>query len=147
MKVIHFSHSNKLFNIDNIEPIENCKWLNKPNGGLWTSPVNSKYGWKDWNEYSNYLSVDNTIPHVILKLKPNCKILEVNSVKDIDDKFMNKSSGKINFEVISKEYDVFWLTYKCLNKVELGNPEACFYGWDCETVLLLNNTCFNIIKN
>ena len=43
--LIHYG--NNKFDEDLFLPIKNKRW-EKPDGGLWTSPKNSKWGWKDW---------------------------------------------------------------------------------------------------
>ena len=35
------------------DPIKNREWR-KPHGGLWSSPVDSKWGWADWCKANNY---------------------------------------------------------------------------------------------
>lgn len=48
---IHYGHTK--FNIKKFDNIKN-KYGNKPDGGLWLSPVNSKWGWKDWCESERF---------------------------------------------------------------------------------------------
>ncbi|MCK9429605.1 MAG: hypothetical protein M0R17_06335 [Candidatus Omnitrophica bacterium] len=35
-------------------PIQNRLYFCKPKGGLWTSPINSNWGWKDWCTSENF---------------------------------------------------------------------------------------------
>jgi len=46
MKLIHYGA--REYNPDLVQPITNANTWCKPYGGLWTSPVDSKWGWKDW---------------------------------------------------------------------------------------------------
>ena len=43
--LIHYGSSK--FSERKFWPIRNSDWRVKPTGGLWTSPVASKWGWKD----------------------------------------------------------------------------------------------------
>src|SRR5689334_5145218 len=40
------------------EPADGFDFFVKPHGGLWTSPVGSKWGWKDWCAVENFGSAD-----------------------------------------------------------------------------------------
>jgi len=69
MKVIHYG-SDK-FIPELFKSVENVNYV-KPKGGLWTSPLDSKYGWSDFCK--------NGIRNCI---KSNCFILELKSDKFI----------------------------------------------------------------
>jgi len=139
--LIHYGSN--VFNPELILPIENNNWT-KPCGGLWTSPINSNWGWKDWCERENFreCSKENSFT---LKLYDWAKTCVINSVSDLKHlPYYSKSYGKINmrylnFEKIAKKYDTIWLTEKGLEKTMWSNPNL--YGWDCETVLILNPKC------
>jgi len=40
-------YSGNCFDIKKFKPIKNLNWI-KPEGGLWSSPIDSEWGWKDW---------------------------------------------------------------------------------------------------
>lgn len=64
MQLIHYGHSD--FNIAKFKPIKNDDygWV-KPNGGLWTSPLESNWGWKDWCISEGFHSyTDDTIANI-----------------------------------------------------------------------------------
>ena len=44
----------KEFDSSKFNLIENQDFVNKPMGGLWASPVSSKYGWKEWCNAENF---------------------------------------------------------------------------------------------
>lgn len=121
--------------------IKNGLLTNKPFGGLWTSPVNSSFGWKDWCHREHFRECSD---HFKLKLKDNAKILRIDGKNDLNDLPVITEKGMlfdfhyIDFEKISKDYDAIWLTEKGERETSFTRP-INLYGWDCETVLILNN--------
>ena len=49
--IVHFGATK--YNPELVQPIKNENWA-KPKGGLWTSPVNSEWGWKHWCEAESF---------------------------------------------------------------------------------------------
>jgi len=146
MELVH--HGTKKFDIKRFDEIQNDNWI-KPKGGLWTSPVNSEWGWKDWCEGESFrlsaLKVKNTII-----LKEDANLLIVDSYDDLTKIPFIKIDPKISFvnaidfEKLVKEYDGMWLTIKGERETRYSRPLS-LYGWDCETVLLFNKHCFKTI--
>ena len=146
MKLIHFGFEK--LNLDYIEPIKNRLMANKPMGGFWTSPVDSKYSWKDWCEDAEYGGSDFS-KSFIIELKDDAKILKIDSESDLlklpivkDSMYSNpfRDRGYLDFEKIASEYDAIWLTYDGLLETKWSEPVDT-YGWDCESVLILNKNC------
>lgn len=149
--------------IDKIDPekfeeVKNCFLRNKPKGGLWTSPENSKWGWKDFVMSENYQEKRYLKNMTLITLKPTAKIY---IIKDIDS-YLNCTLRNvmyedqiselltkhqyIDFEQLSKEYDALWVTEEAIEK--LGSIDLLgdfclgpLNGWDVETVLLFNLDC------
>lgn len=125
-------------------PIKNRNW-NKPSGGFWTSPVNSSYGWKDWNLDSEFRECDLK-NSCTLKLKPSAKIYVIDNMAHLKRYSTNKCKYTnklyLDFEKMSKKYDAIWVTTKGLMETsDISYKEGfvySLYGWDCETVLILN---------
>lgn len=128
------------FSLAKFEPIKNTSWV-KPDGGLWTSPLNSKYGWKEFCQ-SERFRVNHLKSRMILKLK-STKILTIDCVEDlnkiewmkINDLPFYKESP--NFEKLQEKYDAIHLTLNGQNETRHSYPNN-LYGWDVETVLILN---------
>ena len=122
----------------------------KPSGGLWTSPIDSEFGWKDWCECENFRSC-TTENSFTLKFKPKSKILVIDTLLDLESIPMVKGPYSFfqhfpNFELISKCKDAIWLTINGEHETRLSHPYS-LYGWDCESVLILNPDCVYQVKN
>ena len=140
MIVIHYG--SKIYDPLKVKKIKNDD-RNKPIGGLWTSPINSEFGWIDWcrcEEYTEY-EPENSFKLLIL---PESNIYKIDSFQDllslplIQKTYMNKMVP--DFEIIQKTIDAIWLTIKGENETRLAsNPDL--YGWDCESVLIMNPDC------
>lgn len=135
------------FDASKFLPVKNGKWVKPEQGGLWTSPVDSSYGWKDWNEMSDYMDCeeDNSF---VLRLNSDAKIFVIDSLQDLKNApLINGWLDKqvMDFEAIAKEYNAIWLTVQGETKTRMSHP-LTLYGWDCESVLILNTNCFTQVK-
>lgn len=142
--LVHYGHSS--FNVNEFKQIQNESYWIKPKGGLWTSPLNSEYGWKDWNESEMHCecSDDNCF---ILELNDYCRILVIDSFDDLDDcvsiQYPHYNTA-MDFELLQTKYDAIWLTYR--GQIDTRYSQPNLYGWDCETVLILNPNCCKQVK-
>lgn len=145
--------------IDTIDPnkfqeVKNSRSRNKPIGGLWTSPIDSIYGWKDFVKIESYKKEKYLSKFVLLSLKDSAKILKIDSAKDFDEAPKRYIKGEndwyppikyLDFEEIAKSYDALWLTYNGVKELSYCLGDDAFigdlYGWDVETVLLFNLNC------
>ena len=133
---IHYGH--KKFDVNSFIEISNHKpaWV-KPYGGLWASNINAKFGWKDWCEEQRFreCSLDNSFK---FKLKENTRILKIDN-SDILKKLpivnapFKTSWINLDFEKLRKNYDVI--------EFLISEDERLYwdlYGWDCDSLLVLN---------
>lgn len=144
---IHYGH--KKFSKEMYEPIKNMHLLAIPNGGLWASRIDAKFGWKDWYINQSYKRIDEDNAFKF-KLKDGTKILYIDNIdmlstlpvvhynpsilKYIDNAFLD-------FEKLSKEYDAIEVSIsKC--------PDLFFklYEWYCDTILIMNPNIIEEIK-
>lgn len=137
---IFVHYGSKKFKEDLFEPIKNRYWV-KPDGGLWASSVNAKYGWKDWNKDSGFRECkeENSFK---FKLKANAKVCIINNVKDLEllpiqnqtPSLCRKPISFLDFEkLITIGYDAML--------VNLSNDYELYwtlYGWDCDSLLVFN---------
>ena len=142
---IHYGH--KHFENDKFTDIKN-RVLNKPLGGLWASPVDSEYSWKNWNEESKVVKCQE-FNSFKFTLKNNSKILKIDSHKKACQLPIQKgfeeydvASGAIaiiDFEKLAKEYDAI--------EVLISKDYQLYwylYGWDCDTLLVFNKECMEV---
>ena len=132
---IHYGH--KHFNKDLFEPIKNRAFFVKPFGGLWASNVNARFGWKDWCEAEEFCDCDkeNSFSFTI---SDNARILQINSVKDIETLPTHKDDLScswtiLDFEQLSKMYDAIEANISNNNELYFA-----LYGWDCDSILVMN---------
>jgi len=124
----------KKFDVAKFKPVKN-KMFVKPEGGLWASPVNSSYGWREWCKNESFGSLSHSF-----------KFEFEGNVFVIDD---TASAARMpwlsvysylqypDFEkLVSLGYDAIWLTEKGQQETRFGEPSL--YGWDCESVLVMN---------
>ena len=140
---IHYGH--KKFDKEIFTKIRNKYGWVKPIGGLWASDVNAEFGWKDWckeNEFRE-CTEENSFQ---FKLKQNARVLVIDNVKRLNNLPKTKipfelSWVNLDFEKIMKEYDAI--------EVLLSKDWQLYwdlYGWDCDSLLVLNPNCIEVIK-
>ena len=118
------------------KPITNRGMRNKPEGGLWTSPPKSTWGWMRWCRSEGYhLSRLRKRVNLIIK----GKFLVIDEVEDLYDLPWRRSNNLfyIDFEALDPTLDAIHLTVKGEDETRFNEP-GNLYGWDCETVLVLN---------
>lgn len=141
MRLIHYGSN--AYKEDRFVKVTNSMWHSiKPSGGLWTSPIDSDFGWIDWcieNEFGCDLSKSFTI-----KISPDTRICKIDCADDLDKlPWLTKEFDSgwtlhcIDFEKARRSYDAVWLTYKGERETRYTKPRN-LYGWDCESVVILN---------
>lgn len=130
------------FDLNKFEKIKNTTWC-KPDGGLWTSPMNVQYDWKEFCVSENF-NREMLHSRMVLKLCSK-KILVIDGLKDMQkhfkwDEYLRLGTFKYyrpDFEELAKKYDAIHLTWKGQCETRRSQPHN-LYGWDVETVLVLN---------
>lgn len=135
---IHYGSTK--FSNDEWEPIRNENWI-KPHGGLWASAIDASYGWKDWNENSDYQICDE-MNSFKFKLKPEAKLLVIDSVNAL------KRLDKLQYTVTTLVRDIYFLNFERLLEdgydaidFQLSKDHELYwsmYGWDCDSILVMN---------
>ena len=135
------------------KPITNRIYSGKPNGGLWASPVNSEFGWKDWCNAALFFKHSGLSEGFIWELSDQSRILvldETSNLESLPEKYFLDQvdfGGLIeerflNFEKLAQDYDALLLEYSGLKA--LSGDYLGFNTWDCESILVFNK---EIIKN
>ena len=138
---IHYGH--KDFDEKLFMEITNEAFV-KPRGGLWASDVNAKYGWKDWCKDENFrdCAENNSFK---FKLKDGTRVLKIDNTEmlktlpviELPYKF---SWITLDFEKLKEEYDVI--------EVLISEDHQLYwdlYGWDCDSLLVMNKDVIEII--
>lgn len=135
---------------------EHAKRLDKPDGDyvLWTSPVDSSYGWSEWVEdekwYSGWASGP---PRWDLVLSAEARVLRIDSVLDLQElaglypvapernviakmalEYAVMARVVVDWPAVARDYDAVWLTAAGQEVTRFSEPSL--YGWDCETVVI-----------
>jgi hypothetical protein len=145
---VHYGSSK--FQNEKFKSIKNELYFTKPSGGLWASPIDAKFGWKDWNECSSFAecSEENCFQ---FRLDADAKVLDIYSEKDLDGLPVKGLDGLpaldglhsfLDFEELLRQgYDAIELHLsqeKPVNTFGLHGLRYRLYGWDCDSILVMN---------
>lgn len=145
--------------VENSKDHSTC--LNKPSFGLWASPVDSDWGWKDWCESEEFYKSDFS-KYFVFKLKSNAKMLTIRSLKDWDkilnevlkdsfntskDIFVTIDSDQRNkiWEYICKKYDAILVIMS--DHYGTMHMSFEFNAWDCDSIVVFNPEVVNIVRH
>lgn len=150
---IHYG-SNQLFK-DKVTEMKRLAgsnmWINKPDFGLWGSPVDCEFGWKDWCESEDFRT-DALDQYFVFKVKDGAKIFTVREDSDVSDylyaqhlytlEYMFPPRNYIDFDKIMKEYDGMELIHE-------GNYSSLyytyFYSWDVDSIVVWNPDVIEVV--
>ena len=139
---VHYGHEK--FISSEWEKIKNG-WR-KPLGGLWASPLHSKWGWYQWCKAEEWEMRPLSLKFKF-KLKDESNVYVIDSLLDLVKCQMTKESVSdgfsIDFEKVAQEYDAIFLTENGERETRYSKPTL--YGWDCESLLVLNKKAIEII--
>lgn len=112
----------------------------KPIGGLWASPIDAEYGWRDWTLDNNYKCCNE---YFKFEIKPEANVYKIHNINDLLKLPQNKKSERHIWEPSPPYYIDF---EKCKD-IGIDAIELCslnnglywaLYGWDCESIIILN---------
>jgi len=124
------------------EPIKNREWI-KPHGGLWSSPIDSELGWADWCKSNDYGNLSQSFE---FEFEGNVFVIDsyddALSAPILTCDVLDYKKHYIDFEkLIALGYDAVWLTECGEYETRNFNRPLSLYGWDCESVLIMNPDC------
>lgn len=145
-KYIHYGH--KKFERERFCSISNEMAFVKPIGGLWASPVDCDWGWKDWCKDSGFRKCKKSNSFTFT-LKTDANVAHIFSINDLHmfprlkNEYILDSWYCFDFEKMLKDG---------IDAVELHLSEedrSCcsdwqdglywqLYGWDCDSILIMN---------
>lgn len=133
LQLITYGKGNQL-DIAKFELVKNREFT-KPRGGLWASPVGAEYGWSEWCEDNNFgdLSCSFTF-----EFDGNVFVVDgIRAARRLPWINCHNYFKYPDFEkILSLGYDAIWLT--CEGEQNTRHSMPSFYGWDCESVLVMN---------
>ena len=159
MKLIHYG-SNRFIH-SQFDEIRNREFSAsaKPFGGLWSCPVDSNYGWKEFCTSGGCFE-ETLKESFVFELSDNAKVYVIDNEEDLKKianlkvvTELNCSIDKrsyINFETLKLEYDAIHLTQNGEWKTRYSHRNIVdgviysLYGWEFESVLILNKECIKI---
>lgn len=139
-----------------ITPNNKKYWRNKPDGGVWASPVNSRAGWREWCIRENW-NVESLSVYTKWKLADQSKILIIDSERDVKEAYkkynlefkglyLESERAYLDFWKMKNDgWDGVWLTENGL--MEAGKYYGIMthdgkyldlYGWDVESIVVWN---------
>ena len=93
---IHYGFSN--LDKARIKPIQNQPYFCKPIGGLWASPVDAKYGWKQWCTDEDFMDCREECS-CRFTLRPDANVLTLTTLAELSPRKCAKgeadSSNKV----------------------------------------------------
>lgn len=135
MDLVHYGA--KSFDPTRFRTIERNGHHNKPLGGLWASPINSTWSWRDLCASSGYPWHNND---KYFEFRILGHIITIDSAQDLG-LMPWLSPDAIDFmALIRQKIDAIYLT----DRGELATRNSLPHnlcGWECESVVILNQRC------
>ena len=144
--------------LDKSKVLEIKDWAirSKPNKGLWASPVNADWGWKDWCE-SNDFRMDTFSESFRFRVDKKAKILRVRCEEDIlpfvifDEHVIYRGMlgcktdicDSLNREKLYERFDGIELFISDNYYMHDG----IFNSWDCDSIVVWNPKVILPIKS
>ncbi len=140
VEYVHYGH--KEFSKELFQPIKNREMFPKPTGGFWASRTNALYGWKDWCKDNDFgdCGEDNCFK---FSVSENANILTINSTDDLKGLPKAKQPVPVESSLWDNYLDFEQLLSNGTDAVEVNisfdrNLYMVLYGWDCDSILIMN---------
>ena len=120
-------------------------YINKPDFGLWGSPVDCEFVWKEWCESEDFRT-DTLDRYFVFKIKDGAKIFTVRNKDDVSDYLYTPHLYMleyIDFDKIMKEYDGMELIHGD-NYMDLHY--GYFYSWDVDSIVVWNPDVIEVVR-
>jgi len=136
---IVYGNGNK-FKTELFQPIKNREYI-KSHGGLWSSPIVSAHGWKEAAPQMDLGDFETSF-----KVRVKGKIFTIDALEDLERfeyQEMDYGPFMVDFwpdfeELLERKYVAVHLTEKGQRETRLSHPRN-LYGWDCETVYIMDS--------
>lgn len=153
MIVIHYTKDKnfrlKPIYIKNAELNDEGGYWCKPKGGIWASPVESGYGWKEWCDGAEFENLEKMVK-VEMKIDIE-KFIVIDKHSDMNKLpwYVRIPGTRIEFidfeKLVNEGIEGIHLTEQGEKKTRFpyifSDKHRNLYGWDCESILILNERC------
>ena len=138
-KYIHYG--NTFFDRNCFMTVKNSRCgSSKPNGGFWASPVDATWGWKDWcdENYFRKCTEDNSFQ---FHLAPTANVLVIDNISCLEG-LPRAEYGEFSHDLwVSLDFEK--LRDSGIDAIEYdlsadGRLYMALYGWDCDSILIMN---------
>lgn len=147
-KLVFIHYGSNRYNAKLFRNVRNSPlWCKPERGGLWASPINSSRGWKDWCEREEFRTF-GLKRFFTFQLDNTSKVLLIDEYGDLEHLSVTKETQTvglrtfkgIDFEnMFRKGFDAILLTDRGESATRwMRGPLGSLYGWDCESLLVLN---------
>jgi hypothetical protein len=145
---VYIAYGSSEYSPDKFRSVDLNHWRNavnnKPFGGLWASPIDSKWGWKDWCQAEEW-NTESLNTYFTFTLAPGTNIYVIDNEKDLMSVSTFRSEYmptlSIDFAgLINNGYDGIYVTDTAARKFH----HSTIYGisdlnsWDCESICIFN---------
>ena len=105
-------------------------WNNKPDYGLWASPVDTDFGWKEFCTNEDFRT-DRLSESFTIELSDDARVFTVTKLDDIPSDYI--SERKTHY---GEDYDAMELIHSDGHYSELH--DGLFYAWDVDSIVIWN---------
>ena len=118
-------------------------------GGLWASPTDAVFSWKDFCERDDFFTEDLK-ESFRFKLKDNARVLVMRNIKDLekipttDGEPFHFLKNALDFEKLSKDYDAV-IAYLFEDGWD-AHLRYVLTSWDVDSILVLNKDIVEVIE-
>lgn len=142
---IHYGHT--AFIPEQFNPIQNRYGMTKPYGGFWASSKDAEWGWKDWCEAEEFRECKES-NSFCFTLRDDSKVLTITNTEQLRSIPQQNCEG---FLMLWKALDFETLESSGVDAVEVNlsadrNLYDELYGWDCDSILIINPEIIVSIK-
>jgi hypothetical protein len=129
------------FDRSKYRPVKNHRypWA-KPDGGFWASPIGAKKGWKDWCEQEQFVDCkeENSFK---FRIKESANVLHIRDRADLlkVPQFPPDWEGDMNVKPDFEKLMEDGVDAIELHLSEDGRLYWALYGWDCDSILIMNS--------
>ena len=149
MKNAYIHYGSNKYDPDKFKPIKNNPMLAIPEGGLWASPKNAVFGWKEWYKCSDFQRCNIDI-FFEFTLSQNARILQINckdDLLDLPEADLPKEIPNHIIPWVCLDFEKLVISGVDAIQVNMSNDLAigfgdglynALYGWDCDSILVMN---------